>query len=131
MLFEVRLPQTKAYETEVGRFSVRVPTPDGVRLFERIVSVPRHEGTALPEPDAEVQTARDVLVALGKDDPADQLRALRVRRKLYEAERRDPQILETLDRAIAELEERGSLSALPAGDRAAILSHTCTAGRVR
>jgi len=131
MLFQVRLPETKAFETEVGRFSVRVPTPQGVRLFERIVAVPRHEGSSLPEPDAEVQTARDVLVALGKDDPADQLRALRTRRKLYEAERRDPQILEALDRAIAELEERGNLAALPAEDRAAILSHTCTAGSVR
>jgi hypothetical protein len=128
LLFEVRLPQTKAYESEIGRFTARVPTASGTRLFECLVSVPRHEGSSMPEPDPEVQTARDVLVALGKDDPADQLRALRVRRQLYASERRDPQVLEALDRAIAEIEERGSLAALPAEDRAAILSHTCTAG---
>ena len=36
-----------------------------------------------------------------------------------------------IDRAIDELEQRGSLKDLSAGEQAALLSHTATVGRVR
>ena len=131
LLFQFRLPGTTATETEVGRITLRLPAVGGPRLFECLLSVPRHPGEELPEADAEVQAARDVLTALAGDDPAAQLRALRIRRDLYLAERRDPHVVEVIERAIAELEERGNLAALSASDQAALLSHTCTAGGAR
>jgi hypothetical protein len=131
LYFELRLPASKALETEIGRITVRLPGYGGPRTFESLVAIPRHRGAVASTPDREVQTARDVLSALGATDPKDHLRALRTRRKLYEAERRDPALLAVLDRAIEEIEERGSLSALSAEEQAAILSHTATVGRVR
>ena len=75
-----------------------------------------------------MQAAREVLAALAGDDPQAMLKALRVRRRIYEEERRDRHVLGVIDKAIAELEERGSLDKLSAAEHAALLSHTCTAG---
>lgn len=131
LFFQIRLPEARGIETEVGRITVRLPGHGGPRLFERSLSIPRHPGRVSFTPDREVQAAWDVLAALGASDPRDQLRALRTRRQLYTAERRDPQLLGAIDRAIEELESRGTLDALSASEQAVILSHTCTAGSVR
>jgi uncharacterized protein YegL len=128
LLFELRLPRAKAdTETEVGRMTLRLPGFGGPRVYERHLALPRHSGDAVVA-DAEVLAARDVLAALGGDDPQAMLKALRVRRRIYEAERRDTHVLGVIDKAIAELEERGSLKALSAAEHAALLSHTCTVG---
>lgn len=131
LLFQVRLPVAAATETEVARVSLRVPTRDGPRTFEALVTVPRHTGEMTVSVDRDVEGAREVLQAIGTADPKDQLRALQVRRKLYVDERRDPDIIAALDRAITEIEQKGSLSALSAQDQATILSHTCSVGTMR
>jgi hypothetical protein len=131
LLFELRLPETSADRTEIGRIVLRLPGAGGARTFEEFVSVPRTAGAATPEPDAEVVAARDVLAALSGADPDTQLRALRVRRKLYVAERRDPHIIAVIDKAIASLEQEGSLAALSAAEQATLRSHTVTAGGSR
>jgi uncharacterized protein YegL len=128
LLFELRLPRAKAgTETEVGRVSLRVPGFGGARLYEKLLALPRHAGASVAA-DAEVVAAREVLTALAGDDPQAMLKALRVRRRIYEEERRDRHVLGVIDKAISELEERGSLAALTASEHAALLSHTCTAG---
>ncbi len=128
LLFELRLPRAKAgTETEVGRATLRVPGFGGPRVYERHLALPRHAGGDATA-DPEVVAAREVVSALAGDDPEAMLRALRVRRRIYEDERRDRHVLGVIDKAIAELEERGSLAALSAAEHAALLSHTCTAG---
>ena len=128
MLFEMRLPRAKAgTETEIGHVTLRVPGHGGPVTFEKVLALPRHAGAATAV-DPEVAAARDVLSALAGDDPQAMLKALRVRRGIYEEERRDSHVLGVIDRAIAELEERGSLNRLTASEHAALLSHTCTAG---
>ena len=131
LLFQVRLPLTTASESEVARVVLHVPTREGPRVFEAFLSVPRHAGTAVTAADRDVEIARDVLHALGNNDPKDQLKALRLRRQLYCDERRDPEIIAALDRAIDEIEQKGSMSALSAADQAAIMSHTCTVGAMK
>ncbi len=128
LLFELRLPRAKAgSETEVGRVTLRVPGYGGPRTYEKLLALPRHSGAELAV-DAEVTAAREVLAALSGDDPQAMLKALRVRRRIYEEERRDRHVVGVIDKAIAELEERGTLAALTASEHAALLSHTCTAG---
>ncbi|MCE9635751.1 MAG: VWA domain-containing protein [Planctomycetes bacterium] len=131
LFFQLRLPSDRGLETEVGRITVRLPGHGGAVPFESFVSIPRHHGHHAFAPDREVQAARDVLAALGAADPKDQLRALRTRRKMYEDERRDPALLDAIDRAIDELESHGNLDGLPRDTQAAILSHTCTVGGLR
>jgi hypothetical protein len=131
LLFQLRLPSTKSSESEVGRITVRLPGYGGARTFETLVSIPRHDGTQVHTPDREVQAAHDVLAALGAADPSDQLRALRARQKLYEAERRDPVLIHAIERAINELQETGTLARLSKDEQAVILSHTCTVGGAR
>jgi uncharacterized protein YegL len=128
LLFELRLPRARAgTETEVGHVTLRVPGHGGPVTFEKVLAMPRHAGPATAV-DPEVAAARDVLTALAGDDPQAMLKALRVRRRIYEEERRDSHVLGVIDRAIAELEERGSLNRLTASEHAALLAHTCTAG---
>ena len=128
LLFELRLPRAKAgTETEIGAVTLRVPGFGGPRVFEKLLALPRHAGQSVAT-DPEVTAARDVLAALAGDDPQAMLRALRVRRTIYEEERRDRHVLGVIDKAIAELEERGTLARLSASEHAALLSHTCTAG---
>jgi uncharacterized protein YegL len=128
LLFELRLPRAKAgTETEVGHVALRVPGAGGARLYEKHLALPRHAGGQVAA-DSEVVAAREVLTALAGDDPQAMLKALRVRRRIYEEERRDRHVLGVIDKAITELEEHGSLNALTASEHAALLSHTCTAG---
>jgi uncharacterized protein YegL len=131
LYFQLRLPVTEAPETEVGRVAVRIPGYGGARLFEALLSISRHSGELQVTTDREVQAAHDVLVALDTKDPREQVRALRVRKKLYESERRDPQLIGAIERAIDELESHGHLGRLSAEEQAVILSHTCTAGSAR
>ena len=74
-----------------------------------------------------MREARDILDAIDDTDPDAALRALRLRRTLYERERRDPGLLDLLDRAIALMETEGSLASLTTGERATLRAHTCTA----
>jgi uncharacterized protein YegL len=131
MLFGVRLPESKSDQTPIGKVSLRLRGIDGPRVFEADVVVPRLSGDVLPDPEPEVVAARDVLAALSGADAKTQLRALRIRRKLYAAERRDPYVIGVIDRAIESLESEGSLAALSAADCATLRSHTCTAGGAR
>jgi uncharacterized protein YegL len=126
LLFQVRLPATDSAETEVGRVTLRVPGYGGPRTFEKMISIARHAGAPETSRDPEVAAARDVLDSLDNDDPQATLRALRMRRHLYEREQRDPHVLNVLDRAITELERHGTLAALSAADHAALISHTLT-----
>jgi hypothetical protein len=128
LLFELRLPRAKpGTETEIGHVTMRVPSFGGQRVYEKHLAMPRHAGSEFAC-DPEVVAAREVVAALAGDDPKAMLKALRVRRRIYEEERRDRHVLGVLDKAIAELEERGTLAALTAAEHAALLSHTCTAG---
>ena len=131
LLFAVRLPETGANVTEVGRVSVTFPGADRARTFDTYVTIPRTIGDELPEPDADVRAACDVLAALSSDDVETQLRALTVRRELYVAERRDPRVIAVIDKAIDALATAGSLTALSELERATLQSHTCTAGGAR
>ena len=131
LLFELRLPETKEPRTSVGRITVRLRGSDQPRVFESVVSVPRTAGIESVQPDPEVTAARDVLAALSGTDVTTQLRALRVRRKLYVAERRDPHVIGVIDKAIEALETEGNLAALTAAECATLRSHTCTAGGAR
>jgi uncharacterized protein YegL len=131
LLFELRLPRAVAgRETEIGRVTVKLPGFGGPRIFEHHLALLRHDGPAR-ETDPEVLAAREVVQALAGDDPAAMLRALKVRRRIYMQERRDRHVLGVIDKAIAELEEKGTLAALSAAEHATLLSHTCTAGGSR
>jgi uncharacterized protein YegL len=131
LLFELRLPETGAASTDIGRIRVRLRGEGAPRVFEEPVSVARTSADVMPEPDLEVVAARDVLAALAGSDPTTQIRALRVRRKLYVAERRDPHLIAVIDKAIAALEQQGNLAALSASEWATLRAHTCTAGSAR
>lgn len=131
LLFEVRVPESAADETPIGRVTLRVPGHGGPQEFADDVAVPRTLTADLPEADPEVSATHAVLSATDDSDPATQLRALRVRRKLYVAERRDPHVISIIEKAIHALQEQGSLAALSASERATLRSHTCTAGGAR
>jgi uncharacterized protein YegL len=131
MLFEVRLPEASSDQTTIGTFSVRLRGVDVPRVFTQKIVIARTEEELTVAADPEVVAARDVLAALAGSDIPTQLRALRVRRKLYDAERRDPHVIAVIDKAIAALESEGSLAALSAAECATLRSHTCTAGGAR
>jgi uncharacterized protein YegL len=131
LFFEVRVPQTDDDVTEIGRVTVRLPGWGAAREFATLLVVPRHQGAVPIERDPVVVEAREILSADGSDeDPEAMLQALRARRRIYVSERRDPYLLDVVDRAIAELEEAGNLEALSRGEQAALLAHTATAGSV-
>ena len=124
LLFEVRLPPTLQDESEIGRVTLRVPGEGGADVYECLLSIARHEGVYTPTPDSRVAEAHDILVAMDSDDPHATLKALHARRRLYVDERRDPHLIALLDRAIEEVEQSGSLSAMSSAERAALRSHT-------
>jgi len=129
LLFQVRLPQTTVAQSEIGMVILRVPGFGGPRSFRCALAIPRHRGMKTPSSDPFVVEARQVLEGMENDaDPAAALRALGVRRKLYVAERRDPFLVNVVDKAIAELRERGTLDALSTTERASLVAHTATAG---
>src|SRR6185295_16799022 len=95
---------------------------------QRLVLPRTQPGDAAGALDKEVRAARDIRDALDASDPQAALRALRLRRRLYENERRDPGLLAILDRAIELLTKTGSLAGLSPGEHATLLAHTCTSG---
>jgi hypothetical protein len=126
LLFDLRLPETEANRTDVGRVSLRLRGVGRPRRFEAPVSVARSAQSEVTEPDPEVAAASQVVAATTDDDATTQLRALRVRRRLYTAEHRDPRVIEVIERAIAALETEGSLDSLSIPERATLRSHTCS-----
>ncbi len=131
LFFDVRLPESEPGATQIAKVLLRLPGPHGLRTFESSVSMKRTAGADLPAADHDVVAARDLLGALSAEDPAAQLRALRIRAKLYEAESRDPHVIGVIRKAIEALEREGSLTALNASERATLRSHTCTSGNGR
>jgi hypothetical protein len=127
LLFEVRLPESAARATKIGRATLRLRKSGEALVTTADIVVPR-TAASLPAPNTDVAAAADVVAALSSGDAKTQLAALRVRRKLYEAERRDPHVRAVIDKAIAALESQGNLEALSDGERATLRSHTCTAG---
>ncbi|MCE9638349.1 MAG: VWA domain-containing protein [Planctomycetes bacterium] len=129
LLFEVRPPETMDPVSDLGTITVRIPSFGGPVESTIRLRLPRTPPGSPPgDEDREVRAARDILDALDDSDPQAALRALRLRRTLYEAERRDPGLLSILDRAIELLETTGSLAGLSAGEHATLLAHTCTSG---
>lgn len=125
LLFEFRPPETSEAESPIGKVTLRIPGYGGkIETSARLV-LPRH-GLDLPEPHPDVRTARDILDALEDRDPSTALRALELRRKLYERERRDPGLLALLDRAIRVLRTTGTLDSLTRSEQATLRAHTCT-----
>ncbi len=124
LLLQLRLPPTEDSSTELGRVTLRIPGEGGPVTFEALLSIDRHAGERIPDADPAVTEVRDVVEAVGAVDPVKQLRALHARRKLYTEERRDPYIIELIEKAIEEMESKGTLSSLSDGERAALQSHT-------
>jgi len=127
LLLEVRPPEREEKETHIGDVVVQIPGFGGAittRLPLKIRRTPIGSLTGAIDPT--VRTARDILDALTDEDPEVALRALRLRRKLYEQEKRDPGLLRLLDRSIKMLEASGSLDGLTRGEFATLRAHTCT-----
>ena len=76
--------------------------------------------------DPIVAEARSIVEAIDSTGAETLLQGLRARRKIYLEERRDPYLLQVLDKAIAELESSGDLDGLTNEERAALEAHTIT-----
>jgi uncharacterized protein YegL len=131
LLFELRVPESQADETELGRLKLRLERTHDEQEFSSRIAVARTGDAALPAADDEVVAARDVLAALTATDAETQLRALRLRFETYQKERRDPRVLAVIEKAVRLLETEGSLAGLSANESAALQAHTCTAGGAR
>ena len=99
-----------------------------LKTFETTLVIPRHTGAMLLKPDPVVQQARHILSAEDDGDPQAMLRALRARREIYEAERRDPFLIQVIDKAVADLESTGTIQSLSRSERKALVAHTATVG---
>ncbi len=129
LLFEMRAPEVEEPVTSLGEAVVRIPGFGGPVEARIPLTIARGEAGSLPgDVEGSVRTARDILGALSDSDPQAALRALRLRRKIYAEERRDPGLLAIIDKAIGLLETTGSLEGLSPDDQATLLSHTCTSG---
>jgi hypothetical protein len=129
LLFEMRAPETVERVTTLGEAVVRIPGFGGPIEARIPLTIARGEPGSLPgDVEGSVRTARDILGALSDSDPQAALRALRLRRKIYADERRDPGLIAIIDKAIRLLETTGSLEGLSPDDQATLLSHTCTSG---
>ena len=88
---------------------MRIPSFGGPVARASILSLPRTPaGSAPGAVNDEVRSALDILGALTDADPRKALRALRVRRRIQEHEKRDPGLLALLDKAVLLLETTGS-----------------------
>ena len=125
-LFEVRLPETRDHETEIGVITLRVPGFGGAREVQCYVGIPRHSGDVSVSSDPRVSEACAIVEAIDHGGAEQVLRSLRARRKIYFEERRDPYLIEVVDRAIAEVEAGGSVNALSNQDQSALSAHTIT-----
>jgi len=132
VLVQLRLPWTDAAETEIGSVVVRVPGEGGPRIFERVVSIPRHPGNQLGAPDHSVRNAVEIVNGLGDADMEQVLASLMARRELLAAEQRSERLVGILDRAIARIRTTGSMDGMSKAEIAALASHTRTVvhGRV-
>ena len=129
LLFEVRPPEREEGVTELGEITVSIPSYGGPIVSKLPLNIPRTAPGSLPgEEETAVRTARDILDAISDHDPKTALRALRLRRSIYEQEKRDPGLLKLLDKAISLLESTGSLDGLAPDDYATLMAHTCTSG---
>jgi uncharacterized protein YegL len=129
MLFELRPPEREEGVTDLGEVTVSIPGWGGPITTTVPLSIPRTAPGSLPgEEETAVRTARDILDALSDQDPKTALRALRLRRSIYEQEKRDEGLLNLLDKAIHLLETTGSLDKLSPDDYATLMAHTCTSG---
>jgi uncharacterized protein YegL len=129
LLFEIRPPEREEGVTDLGEVTVRIPSYGGPIESTLSLSIPRTPPGSLPgEEETGVRTARDILDALSDQDPKTALRALRLRRSIYEQEKRDAGLLKLLDKAISLLESTGTLEGLAADDYATLMAHTCTSG---
>lgn len=126
LLFEVRLPVTSGWESEIGEIVLRIPSFGGPKEFRRILGLPRHHHDILVPADPMVAEARSIVESIESRGAESLLQGLRARRKIYVEERRDPYLLAVLDKAIAELETEGRLDALSNEERAALEAHTIT-----
>ncbi len=133
LLFVVRPPEVEeARMSPLGTLRVQIPGFGGAISHSLGLSLPRTDAGSEPgDVDEGVRTARDILGALTDADPSAALRALRLRRQIYEQERRDAALLVLLDRAIELLETGGSLDQLSPGEFATLQAHTCTGGADR
>lgn len=125
-VFEVRLPETKEHETEIGQITLRIPGFGGPREFRCLVGIPRHQGEISVSADPRVSEACAIVDAIDNAGSEQVLRSLRARRKLYFEERRDPYLIEVVDRAIAEVEAGGQIGSLSNQDQSALSAHTIT-----
>ena len=129
LLFHVRPPESDEGVTRLGTVRVRIPGYGGPIEETLGLTLSRTaQGTLPGEEDQGVRTARDILDALSDADPQKALRALRLRQKIYEHEKRDPALLEIIEKAISLLETTGSLEGLSTEDHATLMAHTCTSG---
>jgi uncharacterized protein YegL len=129
LLFEIRPPEREETVTNLGEVTVRIPSYGGPIIGRMTLSIPRTSAGSLPgEEETAVRTARDILDALSDADPKTALRALRLRRSIYEQEKRDEGLIGLLDKAISLLETTGSLDTLSPDDHATLMAHTCTSG---
>jgi len=126
LLLQLRLPPSEDASTELGRVSLRIPGEGGPVTFECLLSIDRHPGKTMPTADPAVTEVRHVVEAVSDVDPNKQLLALKARRKLYVEERRDPYIIDLIDKAIEQMTTSGSLELLSDAERAALQSHTRT-----
>lgn len=126
LLFQVRLPETTGFESEIGEVTLRVPSFGGPKEFRRLLGIPRHHEPVEIPADPIVAEARSIVNSIDSTGAETLLQGLRARRKLYVEERRDPYLLAVLDKAIAELEEAGDLDGLSNQERAALEAHTIT-----
>ena len=126
LLFQVRVPETEGYESEIGEVILRVPSFGGPKEFRRILGIPRHHDRIEVPADPIVAEARAIVDTIDSTGAETLLQGLRARRKLYVEERRDPYLLSVLDKAIVELEQAGDLDSLSNQERAALEAHTIT-----
>jgi hypothetical protein len=104
--FILRVADSSADATRLGRLSLRLRGTVGPRIFEREVST--GDGGVRAAPAA----ARGGIDAPETHDVETRLMALRVRRRLYRTEGRDPDVIGVIGKAIAALETAGSLAGL-------------------
>jgi len=126
LVFEVRLPQTTEHDTEIGRITLRVPSFGGPQEHRQVLAIPRHFGTVSMPADPLVSEACAIVEAIDHKGTEQLLASLRARRRLYFEERRDPYLIEVIDRAIVEVEAGGDLRSLSNQDRSALAAHTAS-----
>jgi Mg-chelatase subunit ChlD len=126
LVLQLRLPRTDADETEIGRVVVRIPGEGGARTFEHVLAIPRVPGCDLPDPDADVRAAVDIVSGVDATDVEKVLASLVARREMHAAERRSERLVKLLDKAIETVRRTGSLDALSKAEFAALSAHTRT-----